>query len=237
MKTKLLLVLSIGIWLPTLGVRADVGNALITWTGNAGYHVEINLSYDNTFALVHASGSPPYSPIVGTNQGVVNLSVQFFDPSSHPLFSVVDVTNSVVLYRFLDITLNTVSGTLQGSLDVGKDSFAEGEPVSGVGQYYLSGTSLIDAGYIRQPVRIDSGGDHRFPISQTGVITSGHNFHILLHKFPCAMRTGSDSVDVTTHRVLSLSYEFLLLTVQHGSAVRRFVRNPHEATTTTNNQR
>jgi hypothetical protein len=140
--------------------NAEVKDAIITWTGNAGYHVHISMTYDDSFATVGAWGAPPSSVGTPTNQGISRLSVDFYSPSSQrPVFSFDDISNGTINYRFLSIDFDTSSRTLFGSLDVGKDSFAEEElPGSSAGQYYLHGVSfpiLVDS-YLAQSV--DSGG-------------------------------------------------------------------------------
>jgi hypothetical protein len=73
------------------------------------------------------------------------------------VFSVYDISNSVITYKFLGLNFNTATTSLFGGFDVGKDSFAEGETNSPVGQYYLLGPNpaLIDPS-IGQAV--DTGG-------------------------------------------------------------------------------
>ena len=119
--------------------RAAVQNALITWTGNAGYHASILMTYDDSFPTVGAWGGGAPISSTPTNQGIFQLSASFFTPSSQvPVFSVNDVSNSIINYKFLTLSFSTASTTLFGHFDVGKDSFAEGESGSSAGQYYLT---------------------------------------------------------------------------------------------------
>jgi len=138
--------------------NASPKDALITWIGNAGYRASILMTYDDSFPTVGAWGGG--APISGTptNQGISQLSASFYTPSSlTPVFSVNDISNSIINYKFLTLSFNTTTATLSGSFDVGKDSFAEGEPGSSAGQYYLLGPSpsLIDSFLAQQ---VDSGG-------------------------------------------------------------------------------
>lgn len=138
--------------------HANAADAIINWQGDAGYRARITMSCDDTYAAVLAKGDLSFNGPL-TNQGITQLAVSFFSPSSlQPVFSAQDISNSIVTYRFLAINLDTTSATLSGALDVGKDSFAEGEPGSSAGQFYLtdySAPSLIDSS-TGQPV--DSGG-------------------------------------------------------------------------------
>src|SRR5882724_6277548 len=107
---------------------ANAADAIINWLGDGGYRARITMSYDDAFATVLARGTlsfggPP------TNQGITQLSVSFFKPSSlPPVFSTQDVSNSIVTYRFLTFAFDTAARTLSGEMDVGRDSFAEGDP-------------------------------------------------------------------------------------------------------------
>src|SRR5439155_8662951 len=138
MKPKILLLVLVSGCLLASKSKADVRDAIITWTGDAGYRARITMSYDDAFASVAAWGGGPFSG-TPTNQGISQLSVEFFNPSLQPIFSTNDISNSVSTYRFLSIGFDTGAKTLFGSLDVGKDSFAEGEPGSSAGQFYLNG--------------------------------------------------------------------------------------------------
>src|SRR6266404_1872451 len=112
--------------------RTDVGaqGAIINWQGNGGYRAQITMTYDASFALVSAQGGGPFGG-VPTNQGINSLSVEFFLPSSlTPVYSTQNISNSIVTYKFLGISFDTVSRSLIGSLDIGRDSFAEGDPGS-----------------------------------------------------------------------------------------------------------
>ena len=158
MKTKTIpFVLLVGISLIHCK-HASATDAIINWLGDGGYRARITMNYDDSFATVLARGDLSFSGPL-TNQGITQLSVSFFNPTSfQPIFSTQDVSNGIVTYRFLTIALDNVSRTLSGSLDVGRDSFAEGDPGSPAGQFYLvhtSSTSLIDS-FTGQPV--DSGG-------------------------------------------------------------------------------
>jgi len=153
----LLLVLAGGCF---TGVRAnaELRDAIISWTGDGGYSARITMSYDDSFTSVGAWGGG--APISGTptNQGISQLSVEFFNPSLQPIYSTNEISNYSISYRFLSVSFDTDTKTLLGSLDVGKDSFAEGEPGSSAGQYYLKGVSspsLVDS-FLAQAV--DSGG-------------------------------------------------------------------------------
>lgn len=139
--------------------NADDRTAIITWTGNGGYRTEMTLTYDPLDASVFAGGD---LGVQGpTNQGIASLDVNFFGPSSlQPLYSVTDVSNSVVLYRFLNISFDTSASSMSGSyIDVGKDTFGEGLPGSSQGEYYLHGLitspTLVDAYSL---LNLDSGG-------------------------------------------------------------------------------
>jgi hypothetical protein len=129
------------------------------------------------FAFVSALGRGPFLP--ATNQGITELSVVFFRPNQTLLFFNRSISNSVVLYGFLSIGFDTTSETLVGHLNVGKDSFAEGEPGSSAGQFYLSSppTQLIDS-FTGQPV--DSGN---------GVVVDGPVLNMSM--------SGAGSVQVT----------------------------------------
>jgi hypothetical protein len=117
------------------------------------------MSYDDAFASVAAwgGGVGPFSGIP-TNQGIANLSVEFFTPSLQPMFAVTDISSGISTYKFLSINFDTDAQTLFGSLDVGKDSFGEGEPGSPEGQFYLTGVSFpqLHDPFLLQIV--DSGG-------------------------------------------------------------------------------
>src|SRR4029077_5923998 len=86
--------------------HADVKEAIITWTGNAGYRARITMSYDAAFGSVAAWGGGPFGG-TPTNQGISQLSVAFFSPSLQPLFATNDISNSVSTYRFLNISFDT----------------------------------------------------------------------------------------------------------------------------------
>ena len=136
---------------------AAVKQVMFTWKGDAGYVARISMSYDDTFPFVSAWGGGPFLG-TATNQGISELSVTFLTATQTLLFSTSNVSNSVVTYRFLAIGFDTISETLVGQLDVGKDSFAEGEPGSSAGQFYLvSSPSYLISSFTGQPV--DSGGE------------------------------------------------------------------------------
>lgn len=139
--------------------RADAcaQGVIIDWQGNGGYRAKITMTYDASFALVSARGDgrPFMTP---TNQGISSLSVQFFAPSSStPLYSTQDISNSIVTYRFLIIDFDTTLKTLIGTLDVGRDSFAEGGGSSS-GQYHLLGVASPQLMNSFTGLPIDSGG-------------------------------------------------------------------------------
>jgi len=135
-------------------------DAIITWSGDAGYSAQINMSYDDSFAIVGAwGGGPPFLGGTPTNQGISQLSVAFLAPSLQPLFATNDIYNGTINYKFLSLSFDTVANTLFGSLDVGKDSFAEEEPGSSEGQFFLTGVSFptLHDSFLVQVV--DSGGE------------------------------------------------------------------------------
>ena len=142
--------------------NADAQGAIIDWQGNGGYSARITMSYDASLPLVFADGGYPFS--TPTNYGISSLSVQFFPPfsppsSSTPLYSTQNVSNSIVTYKFLLLYFDTVSRNLTGALDVGRDSFAEGDPGSSLGQYHLLGlvsSPTLMNSFTATPV--DSGG-------------------------------------------------------------------------------
>src|ERR1051326_5205447 len=136
--TIVLLVLLANISFPGRG-NADVRSAIINWLGDGGYRARITMSYDDSFAFVSAWGGTPFGG-TPTNQGISSLSVAFYLPSSRgfpfpPAYSTQDISNSIPTYKFLNIGFDTVSRNLVGPLDVGRDSFAEGDPGSSAGQY------------------------------------------------------------------------------------------------------
>jgi len=138
---------------------AAVRQVHFSWIGDGGYSAAIIMRYDDAFPFVSALGGGPFGG-TATNQGIKELSVLFRGPARTLLFYPRCISNSVVTYRFLKIGFNTTSERLVGNLDVGKDSFAEGEPGSPVGQFYLlsspaSRPKLMDPS-TGQPV--DTGG-------------------------------------------------------------------------------
>lgn len=185
MKTKFLFLSLAGIALAH-EANAIAGDVLITWTGTAGYSTHIFVNYDDSFAQVGAwgGGAGPYSG-VATNQGINQLTAQFYAPSSlDPFFVVDDVENGVIGYKFLQFTFNTATDTLEGYLDFGKDSFAEEDPESLPGECYLNGTpsflTLHDSHLVTQ---LDSGGQFTVtPVpepSTLGLLTAGAGIHFL----------------------------------------------------------
>src|SRR5438270_2593531 len=157
MKPKILLALLASGLFVICPSNASSSEAIITWTGNAGYRARINMTYDDAFASVGAWGGGPFGG-TPTNQGVTQLSLTFFNPSLQPIFSTNDISNSSINYRFLNVSFDTVSRTLLGGFDVGKDSFAEGEPGSSAGQFYLTGVAFpaLHDSFLAQ--QVDSGG-------------------------------------------------------------------------------
>ena len=164
MKTKIALFLIIGSVF-TISSHANAQGAIITWTGNSGYSAQITMTYNSLFANVFATGGSTFPGL--TNQGITSLVVSFFSPSSPltPIYSVIDVSNSVVSYGFLNIAFDTTNSSLAGLIDVGKDTFAEGLPGSSAGEYYLHGAitspTLMDAG---ANLQLDSGGSFNVTI-------------------------------------------------------------------------
>jgi hypothetical protein len=138
---------------------AEAQGAIIDWQGDEGYRARITMTYDASLPLVFARGGYPLSS--PTNHGITLLSVQFFPPSSStPLYTTQNISNSVVTYKFLMLYLDTVSRNLTGSLDVGRDSFAENDPGSSLGQYHLNGpvsAPFLINSYTPFPP-VDSGG-------------------------------------------------------------------------------
>lgn len=136
--------------------HAHAQGAIITWTGDSGYRTRISMTYDSLLTSVSATGS-----LLGvSDQGISSLIVSFYAPSSiTPLYSITDISNSVPLYGWLNISFNTTSNSVVGSIDVGKDTFGEGLPGSSAGEYYLHGTitspTLMDAG---ANLPLDTGG-------------------------------------------------------------------------------
>lgn len=137
--------------------NAELREAIITWKGDAGYRARITMDYDDAFASVGAWGGGAFGG-TATNQGIAQLSVAFFNPSLQPVFSTNDISNGNVTYRFLNISFDTTTRSVFGFLDVGKDSFAEGEPGSSAGQYYLTGVSLPTLHDSSLGQAVDSGG-------------------------------------------------------------------------------
>src|SRR5262245_36986000 len=124
--TSLLVLLFVELALVYRG-EADARDVMINWEGTGGYRAHISMTYDDAFGSVAAWGGGPI-PFGGspTNQGISQLSVSFYAPlSQQPTFSAQDISDGVVLYRFLNISFDTSARTLFGLLDVGKDSFAE----------------------------------------------------------------------------------------------------------------
>ncbi len=164
MKTKIaILIVIVGIL--TLSRHANAQGAIITWTGNSGYRTVISMTYNSLMPSVFASGALVYQG--PTNQGITSLVVSFYSPSSplHPLYSITDVSNSVALYGFLNISFNTTNSSLYGLIDVGKDTFGEGLPGSSAGEYYLHDTTtsptLVDA---YSGLQLDTGGSFNVTI-------------------------------------------------------------------------
>ena len=154
MKLKRVLLLS-GV-LFVLQTNADAGTAIINWTGNAGYRAEMTMTFDDAFATVLARGDLSFSG-PPTNQGITQLAINFYTPSSSlPIFSVNDVSNNVVTYRFLTIGLDIGAHSLFGNLDVGKDTFAEGGPGTSAHEFYL-----VNAGSPRLFDTLGGPGDSR----------------------------------------------------------------------------
>src|SRR5690349_9939522 len=94
---------------------ATTKNAQITWTGNAGYHASVLMTYDDSFATVGAWGGR--APIIGTptDQGISQLAASFSTPSSlTPVFSISDISSSVITYKFLRLSFNAATTSLFG---------------------------------------------------------------------------------------------------------------------------
>jgi hypothetical protein len=116
------------------------------------------MTYDSSLPVVSAIGGLQIGG-TPTNQGISQLSVAFYTPLSlTPVYSTSDISNSVITYKLLSISFDTVSRTLFGFLDVGRDSFAEGDTGSSIGQFYLTGVSspALHDSFAAQVV--DSGG-------------------------------------------------------------------------------
>jgi hypothetical protein len=160
MKTKIVLAVLFAGILAGRQSNAAQQSVNINWLGNGGSRVLMSMSYDDAFPIVSALGDH-YNGGTATNVGISQLSLHFLVvPSAlHPAYSVQDISNNVVMYRFLRFTFDTVSLTLSGQLDVGKDTFGEGLPGSSTGEYYLSGPvsspSLVDP---NTGQTLDSGG-------------------------------------------------------------------------------
>jgi hypothetical protein len=156
MKRTILLLVAIECFVaaPT---QAAIADAIINWTGDAGYRALITMRYDDAFPEVAAWGGGPFGA-TPTNQGIMQLSVAFYSPTLQPLFSTNDISNSLISYRFLNISFDTTARTVFGPLDVGKDSFAEGEPGSSQGQFYLTGVSFPSLNDSFLARSVDSGG-------------------------------------------------------------------------------
>lgn len=104
----------------------EVLNAGLKWTGEGGYTVDGQLSYNNAFSIAEASGA------VATT-GFEDLAVEFYDPGHNLLFSVVNITGGVSSYDHLNLTFDTVTQEFTGIFEVGRESDTPGD-------LYLAGT-------------------------------------------------------------------------------------------------
>ena len=158
-KTKMLLIALCCLFSSLFECGAALRQTLFAWVGDGGYGARLSIRYDDSLAFVSASGGYPFA--TATNQGITELSITFLRPNGLTLFSHTNILNGVVRYGFLKIGLDTTSNNLLGVLDVGKDSFAEGEPGSPIGQFYLvsyppSRPRLVDPSTLQT---VDSGGE------------------------------------------------------------------------------
>jgi hypothetical protein len=159
MKYSMFSIALISAWFLPFTTKADFRNAIITWQGDFGYRARITITYDDSFSSVAAwGGGLPSLGGVPTNQGIAQLSFAFFSPTLQLLFATNDISGGQVTYRFLSINFDTTGQTLFGFFDVGKDSFAEGEPGSSSGQFYLTGLSFPALHDSNLAQTVDSGG-------------------------------------------------------------------------------
>ncbi|MFM8333140.1 MAG: hypothetical protein ACKN9T_15755 [Candidatus Methylumidiphilus sp.] len=105
---------------------AEVLNAGLKWTGEGGYTVEGQFSYDDAFAIAEGLGA-------GATTGFQDLAVAFYDPGHNLLFSVVNIAGGVSSYDFLNVTFDTVTQAFTGAFDIGRESDTPGD-------LYLAGT-------------------------------------------------------------------------------------------------
>lgn len=107
------------------------GHNLFKWTGEGGYTAEGYVNYDNTMPLVSAYGLGDVSA-----GGIQSLSVSFFNPSHNLLYSVMDISNGISIYDFLNFTFDTshfqiIGDLTNGRFNLGLDSVTGNFHVSG----------------------------------------------------------------------------------------------------------